>query len=69
METGDKTAEHQEIAAVKKRNRTLVADGIDWCVSPLECLCEWHVVNFHPVIMNCRHRIVASQIGHQAEPY
>jgi hypothetical protein len=32
METGDKTAERLEMAAVKEGNRTLVADDIDWCV-------------------------------------
>jgi len=57
------------MAAVKKGNRTLVADDIDWCVSEIESLCEWHVVNFYTVILNCRHRIVESQISHQVEPY
>jgi len=32
METGDKTVEHLEMAAVKESNRTLAADDIDWCV-------------------------------------
>jgi len=35
METGDKTAERLEMAAVKGGNRTLVADDIYWCVSKL----------------------------------
>ena len=69
METGDKTAEHLEMAAVKEGNRTLAADEVDWCVSQIDCLCEWHVVNFYPVIVNCRLRFVPSQIGHQVEPY
>ena len=33
METGDKTVEHLEMAAVKEGNRTLVEEDIDWCVS------------------------------------
>jgi len=68
MENGDKTAECLEMAAVKEGNRTLGVD-IDWCGSQIDCLCEWHGVYFHPVILNCRHRVVASQIGHQVEPY
>ena len=68
METGDKTAEHLEMAAVKEGKRTLAAD-IDWCGSQIDCLCEWHVVNFYPVILNCRHHVVASKIGHQGELY
>jgi hypothetical protein len=69
METGDKTAEHLEMAAVKEDNRALGADDIDWCVSQIDCLCEWHIVNFYLVFLNCRCRVVASQIGHQLEPY
>jgi hypothetical protein len=69
METGEKTAERLEMAAVKERHCTLAADDIDWCVSQIDCLCEWHVMNFYPVILNCRHRVVASQIGHEVEPY
>jgi len=46
METGDKTAERLEMAAVKEGNSTLAA-VVDngWCVSQIDCLCEWHVVN------------------------
>ena len=40
METGDKTAERLEMAAVKEGNRTLAVDDIDWCVSQIDCLCE-----------------------------
>jgi len=69
METGDKTAERLQMAAVKEGNCTIAADDIDWCVSQIDCLCDWHVVNFDPVILNCRHHVVASQIGHQVEPY
>jgi len=69
METGDKTAENLEMAAVKEGNRTLVADDIDWWVSQIDRLCEWHVVKLYPVILNCHHRFVVSQIGHQVEPY
>jgi len=68
METGDETAEHLEMAAVKKGNHTLAVDDIEWCVSQIDCHCEWHVVNYYLVILNCHHRIVASQIGHQVEP-
>ena len=57
------------MAAVKVGNHTLVADDMDWCVSQIDGLCEWHVVNFYPVILNCCHCIVASQIGHQVEPH
>jgi len=69
MQTGDKTAEHLEMAAVKEGNRTLVADDIHWCVSQIDCLCKWHVVNFYLVILNCRHHVVATQISHKVEPY
>jgi hypothetical protein len=69
METGDKTAEHLEMAAVEDCNCTLAVDDIDWCVSQIACLCECHVMNFDPVILNCHHRIVTSQIGHQVEQY
>jgi len=69
METGDKTAERLEMAAVEEGNRTLAADDIDWCVSHIDCLRKWHVVNFYPVILNCCHRIVASQIGNQMKAY
>jgi len=57
------------MAAVMEDNRTLAADDIDWCVSQIDCLCEWHVMNFYLVDLNCHHRVVASQIGHQVEPY
>jgi hypothetical protein len=69
METGDKTAERLEMAAVKEGNHTLGADDIDWCVFQIDCLCEWHIVNFYLVILTCRRCVVASQIGHQMEPY
>jgi len=69
METGDKNAERLEMAVVKEGSRTLAADDIDWCVSQIDCLCERHVVNFYLVILNCCHRVVASQIGHPVEPY
>jgi len=69
METGDKTVERLEMAAVKEGNRTLVADDIDWCVSHNDCLHEWHVMNFDPVILNCRRHVVVSLMGHQVEPY
>jgi len=47
METGDKTTERLEIAAVTEGNRTLAAaDDDDWCDSQIDCLCKWHVVNF-----------------------
>jgi len=57
------------MADVKEGNRTLAVDDIEWCVSQIDCLCEWHVMNYYPVILNCRHRGVASQIGHQVEQY
>jgi hypothetical protein len=60
METGDKPAERLEMAAVKEDNCTLAVDDIDWCVSEINCLGEWDVVNCYPVILNCRHRVVAS---------
>ena len=69
MKTGDKTAERLEIAAVKEGNHTLAVDDIDWCVSQIDCLCEWHVVNFYAVILNCHHHVVVSQIGYQVDPY
>ena len=65
METGDETVEYLEMAAVKEDNSSLAADDIDWCVAQIDYLCEWHVVNIYPVILNSHHRVVASQIGHQ----
>ena len=69
METGDKTAQSLEMATMKKGNHTLVGDDIEWCVSQIDCHCEWHVMNFYLVILKCHHCVVASQIGHQVEPY
>jgi hypothetical protein len=69
METGVHTAERREMAAVNEGNRTLAADDIDWCVSQIHCLCEWHVVNFYPVIPNHRHCVVGSQSAHQVVLY
>ena len=69
METGDKTAEHHEMAAVQEGNRTLAADDIDWCITQIDSVCEWHVVNFYPVILNCCHHVVATHLGHQVEAY
>jgi len=69
MVIGDNTAERLGMAAVKEGDRTLAADDIDSCVSEIDCLCEWHVTNIYLVILNCRHRVVGSQICHQVEPY
>jgi hypothetical protein len=69
METCDNTAERRKIAAVTEDNCTLAADDTDWCVFQIDCLCEWHVVNFYAVSLYCRHRVVAGQIGHRVEPY
>jgi len=69
METGDKTAERLEMAAVKKGKHTLAADNITWCVSQIDCFWEWHVMSLNAVILNCRDRVVASQRGHQVEPH
>jgi hypothetical protein len=41
METGDKSAEHLEMAAVKEGNRTLAVDDINWSISQIYCLWEW----------------------------
>jgi len=69
MENGDKTAERLEMAAVKKGNHNHVAVDIDWRASQIDCLWRWQVVYHYPVILNCRHGAVASQIGHPMEPY
>jgi hypothetical protein len=69
METVDETVERREMAALKEGIRTLAADDIDWCVSQFDCLCEWHVTNFYPMILNCRHRVVVRQIGYKVVPY
>ena len=69
MENGDKTAERLEMAAVKEGNHTHAAVDIDWRASQIDCLCRWQVVYHYPVILNCRHGAVASQIGHTVEPY
>jgi len=69
METGINTVERMEMAPSKEGNRTLAADDIDWCVSQIECFCEWHGVKLYPVILNCRHCVVARKRGYQVEPY
>jgi hypothetical protein len=69
METGDTTVERLEMAAVKDGNRTLAVLDIHWCVSQIDCRCEWHVVNIFLVILNFRHPIVECQIGQKLEPY
>jgi len=69
MESSDKTVEPLEIAAVKAGYHTHVAVDIDWFVSQIDCLCQWQFVNSSPMILNCLHGIVASQIGHLDEPY
>jgi hypothetical protein len=69
MQTADKTAERMEMAAMKAGNSTLAADDIDWFVSKIECLCEWHILSFYPVILNCPHRIVASPICNEVKKY
>jgi len=69
METGDKTVEQLDMVVVQKGNCTHAANDIIWCVSQIECLCMWHVLNYYPVIMNCRHRIFVSLIDLQVEPY
>jgi hypothetical protein len=40
METGDKTAEHLQMAALKKGICTLATDDIAWSVSHIDSLCE-----------------------------
>jgi hypothetical protein len=57
------------MAGVKEANCTLAADDIDWCVSQIDCLCEWHVLNYYPVILNCLHRVIASKMGRQVDSY
>jgi len=57
------------MAGVKEANCTLAADDIDWCVSQIDCLCEWHVLNYYSVILNCLHRVIASKIGRQVDSY
>ena len=59
METAGKPAERQEMATVKECKCTLVAEDIDYCVSQIDCLCEWLLVNVYLVNLNCRHRVVA----------
>jgi hypothetical protein len=68
MESAVKTAECLEMAGVMAGNRTHVADDIDWCVSQIESRYGWNVMTYHPVILHCRNRIVASRIAHQVEP-
>jgi hypothetical protein len=69
METGNITPEHLEIATVKEGNHTLAAEDISWWVSQIDFLWYWHVANFYQVILNCRHLIVVSEIGHLVQPY
>jgi len=67
MESADKTAEHWEMAAVKKGNHTHAAVDIEWFVSQIDCLCQF--VNYVPMVLNCLHGFVACRIGHPVEPY
>jgi hypothetical protein len=69
MENGDKTAECLQMAAVKEGYHTHAADDIDCCVCQSDILCWWQVVYHYPVIVNCHHGTVGSQIGHPVEPY
>jgi len=57
------------MAAVEEGDHTHLADDIDGCVSQIDYLGEWHVVNFYTVILIRHHRVVVSEIGHQVEPY
>jgi len=64
MQNGEKTAEHLEMAAVKEGNHTHAADDIDWPDSQIDSLYQWQCVNHYPMILNCRHDALLSQIGH-----
>jgi len=63
MESVDKNEEHLEMAAAKPGNYTHVVNDIDWLISHIDCLCQWQLVNSFPIILNCRHGIVACQVG------
>jgi len=69
MDSGDKTAERLEMAAVKAGNHTHVAVDINWIVSQIDSLCQWQFVNCFRMILNCLNGVDACQIGHLEEPY
>ena len=69
MENGDKTAEHLGMVAVQEGNHTIAADDIDWCVHQVDCLCPRWFLKYYVMILNCRHGVVARQIGHPVVPY
>ena len=63
------TVEHMEIAAGKEGNYTDAADHIDWCVSQIDCLYQWQIVNNFPRILNYYHSTFASHSDHPVESY
>lgn len=69
MESVDKTVEHLGLAAGKVGNHTNVADDIDLVVSKIDCLCHWQFVNSFPMILNCLHGVIVSEIGHPEKLY
>ena len=69
MESADETTKRLEIDALKAGNHTHPGHDTDWFVSPTDCLCQWHFVNYFPMILNCLQGIVVSQTGHPEEPY
>ena len=69
METGDKTVEHLEMAAVKEGNHIHTVDDIDWRISEIDYLCQWQLMNYDPRILNCDHCVVARHIGHYVDQY
>jgi hypothetical protein len=68
MESADEIVERPEMAAVKAGNHTNVAVDLDWCVSQIDCLCQWQFVNCFPMILNCLQGIVECQIGQRDKP-
>jgi len=62
------TEERLEMAVVMASYHAHAADDIHWCVSQIDCLSQWQVVNNYLRILIGYHSIVASQIDHLVEP-
>jgi len=69
MEKGEKSEECNNMGAVNECDHTHAANDINWCVFRIDCQYQWRLMNYYLMNLNCHHGIVASQIGHQVEPY
>jgi len=62
MDHGDETEEQLKITAVNQINYTPVAENIDWCVSQVDCHCQWLFLNYLPMNPNCHLSVVPGEV-------